>query len=275
VKVSVVALFPPAKMENVMQNQYKFVTALAAVCVVMAGCATAPETPVARENLQDDAQVAVRRFDRADSTLQSFLDRAPGYVIFPSVGKGGFIAGGAYGKGVLYQHGTPIGYADMTEATFGLQAGGQDFAELIVFQDDASIIQFKTSGGYGLSAEASGVVVKPGAAAQAQFKEGVAVFTLVNGGLMGEIAVAGQKFRFRSLEEVSDSDRARSETTTTTATGTAPSNISAGASVSTPNGGDASVSGKANVTASGSASTPNGDTTGTTVKTTTVTTPAK
>ena len=34
-----------------------------------------------------------------------------------------------------------IGYADMTQATIGLQLGGQTFSELIVFQDKAGARQ--------------------------------------------------------------------------------------------------------------------------------------
>lgn len=249
-----------------MRNQFKYVLALAAVMTVAAGCQTMPASQTARDNLRDDSLASAQRFERSDPSLHDVLNRAPGYVVFPSVGKGGFIAGGAYGKGVLYQQGTPVGFADITEATLGFQIGGQDFAELIVFQDNDSLNHFKNNGGYGLSAEASAVVIKPGAAGQAQFKRGVVVFTLINGGLMGEAAVAGQKFRYRDAADETATSYDRAETAsnrrepdrTTDADRPHTTNISAGASVSTPDG-DAGVSGKTNMSISGSVSTPNGD----------------
>ena len=53
------------------------------------GCQSTPKTEAARENLQDEAQVTVRRFERGDPSLEAMLNRSYGYAIFPSVGKGG------------------------------------------------------------------------------------------------------------------------------------------------------------------------------------------
>jgi lipid-binding SYLF domain-containing protein len=157
------------------------------------GCATEPKSENARENLQDEAQVAVRRFERSDEKLHALLDRSVGYAIFPSVGKGGLVVGGAYGKGVLYENGMQSGYCDLSQASVGFQAGGQSYSELVVFKDPDALRKFK-SGTYDLSAEASAVAIKPGASAQAEFKRGVAVFTATNAGLMYEASIAGQKF---------------------------------------------------------------------------------
>ncbi|HWP40799.1 MAG TPA: hypothetical protein VNL70_07725, partial [Tepidisphaeraceae bacterium] len=88
------------------------------------GCQTAPPTESKRESLLDEAQAALKQMQAADPSLKEFLDQAHAYAIFPSVGKGGLIAGGAYGRGVVYQNGQFIGYADITQATVGAQIGG-------------------------------------------------------------------------------------------------------------------------------------------------------
>src|SRR5215469_3968203 len=88
----------------------------------------------AQDSLQTESEQAKNAFIAKDSTMQKTMDAAAGYVIFPSVGKGGFIVGGAHGKGLVYQQGKVIGQATMTQASVGAQVGGQTFSEMILFQ---------------------------------------------------------------------------------------------------------------------------------------------
>jgi lipid-binding SYLF domain-containing protein len=185
------------------------------------GCSSNPQSETAAVNLQDTARATLNKFEDADRSLPNVLDSAPGYAVFPSVGKAGFIVGGAYGKGVVYnQNNKVVGYADIKQASIGFQAGGEDYNELIVFRDPAALERFK-NGTYSLSAEASAVAIKAGAAAQADFKQGVAVFTMTNSGLMAEAAVAGQKFGYTPSDEVANEPRdTNTQTTTSTETRT-------------------------------------------------------
>ena len=41
----------------------------------------------------------IAKFKQADSSMKVFFDKAYGYVVFPGIGKGGFIIGGGYGNG--------------------------------------------------------------------------------------------------------------------------------------------------------------------------------
>ena len=225
-----------------------------AVFALFNGCQTAPKTDTARANIQDDAQAALNRFERSDNSLRDLLERSPGFVVFPSVGKGGFIVGGGYGKGVLYQNGRPVGYADISQASIGFQAGAEDFSELLVFHDAASLDRFK-KGSYGMSADASAIALKPGAAAGVQVKQGVSVFTLMNSGVMAEAAVAGQKFRY-SPGPNDPGTPTEAGTATDRQTTSHSSNFSASSSVSTPSGGDTTAGTTGKVGASGSVSTP-------------------
>ena len=182
-----------------MRTARSVVVPLTALLMVFAGCSTAPKSDTARANLKDEADVTLRKFDRRDPSLRQTIDRAAGYAVFPSVGKGGLGVGGAYGRGVVYENGQMTGFCDLSQASIGFQAGGQDYAEVLVFKDRDALNKFK-QGTYALSADASAVAIKPGASAQAEFKHGVAVFTATNAGLMYEAAVAGQKFRTSSVE---------------------------------------------------------------------------
>ena len=177
-----------------MRKALSTISFLCAFLMISAGCATAPKTENAKDDLKDSAEVALKRFERMDSSLAALLDKSAGYAVFPSIGKGGLGVGGAYGKGVVYEHGTVTGYCDLSQASVGFQAGGQDFAELLVF-NSAALNQFK-GGTYDLGAEASAIAIKPGVSAQTELKQGVAIFTSTNAGLMYEAAIAGQKFRY-------------------------------------------------------------------------------
>lgn len=169
-------------------------------CAAMnVGCESEPRTPEQQESMRDSARAALSNMMAKDETLDDVIDKAAGYAIFPNVGKGGLVVGGAQGRGEVFQDGEFIGYAQLQQASVGLQAGGQTFRELIVFQDEAALERFK-NGKVEFAANASAVALKAGAGASAEFKEGIAVFVEPTGGLMAEASVGGQRFTFTPAE---------------------------------------------------------------------------
>lgn len=80
-----------------------------------------------------DAEKAKEKLMKMEVGLDEFFSTSAGYVIFPNVGKGGLIIGGASGNGVVYENGTMIGMADLKKLSIGLQAGGQSITEIIFF----------------------------------------------------------------------------------------------------------------------------------------------
>jgi lipid-binding SYLF domain-containing protein len=81
--------------------------------------------------------------------------------------------------------------------SIGLQAGGQVFAEYIMFKDKTAFDHF-ARGNFEMGAQVSAVAVTLGASADADYDGGVAVFTLAGGGLMLEASIAGQKFKYKA-----------------------------------------------------------------------------
>ncbi|WP_422857978.1 hypothetical protein ACOKFD_11020 [Flagellimonas sp. S174] len=144
----------------------------------------------------NDAKKAKKTLLKADSGLQRFFDNSAGYVLFPNVGKGGFIIGGASGNGVVYEDGEMVGMASLKKLNVGLQAGGQAIIEVIFFETSVDLDRFK-EGKFQFAAEASAVALKSGIAANAKYKDGVAVFALPKAGLMADASVGGQKFGFK------------------------------------------------------------------------------
>jgi lipid-binding SYLF domain-containing protein len=164
-----------------------------------AGCSTAPKTEGERRSLQTEAEAAYQSMTTKDPSLAGFVDRAAGYAILPSVGKAGLIAGGGYGRGILYEKGRPIGYVDLSQGSVGAQIGAETYNELVVFENEAALDKLK-NGKFEFGASASAVLLKTGVGGAARFVDGVAVFVQPKGGAMAEASITGQKLNFKPMD---------------------------------------------------------------------------
>ena len=166
------------------------------------GCATAPQTKQERTDLVTASQSTLNQFKQnSPGYYKAYNDSATGKAVFPSIGKGGYFLGGAYGQGVVFEGSTLVGYCKIEQATIGLQLGGQAYSQIIFFKDKAALQRFKR-GELAGTAQASAVAVKADASATADYKDGVAVFTMDSAGLMYEAAIGGQKFSYLPKDAV-------------------------------------------------------------------------
>jgi lipid-binding SYLF domain-containing protein len=146
--------------------------------------------------LQKDAKEALNQMLEKNPKLQSYVDNAYGYAVFPKITKAGLGIGGAAGSGVVYQNNEAIGSSKLKQASFGLQAGGQQYSEAIFFENKEAFEHF-TNGNLKFDAQASAVAITAGASIDVSYKNGVAVFTYTLGGLMYEASIGGQHFTFK------------------------------------------------------------------------------
>jgi lipid-binding SYLF domain-containing protein len=178
-----------------------FITAILAFALAVPSLSLAGWNPLSTEKAADqpteNAKVAeaIANFKNHDPDLKLFFEKAYGYAVFPTVGKGGIGIGGAYGQGEVYKKGKFIGTTSLSQLTIGFQLGGQAYSELIFFKDQKTLTDF-TAGNFEFGAQVSAVAVTAGASADADYNNGVAIFTLARGGLMYEASVGGQKFTF-------------------------------------------------------------------------------
>ena len=170
---------------------------LAAAGMVSA-CGSTPNTGTSedKEILHSRVNAAIMDFKTQDPSIQRFLDSAEAYAIFPHVVTGAVIVGGAHGHGEVYQKGTLVGYADVSQGSVGGQLGGELYAEFIFFQTEHSVVDFKFGTLPEFDARATAIAASRGAAATADYRRGVIIFTLPESGLMAQAAVGGQKFRY-------------------------------------------------------------------------------
>jgi lipid-binding SYLF domain-containing protein len=173
--------------------------AMLAMMGSLAQAAVAPKTPQAKEDLHNKVQAALSQMQEKDPGVKDWTNKAWGYAIYPAVKKGGLIIGGAHGKGEAYRQGNMVGYTDLSQGSFGLQAGGKEYAELVLFENADAFNRF-TKGDYSLGANASAIAIKSGASAAVHFQDGVAVMTMPEKGLMAEVSISGQKLSFEASE---------------------------------------------------------------------------
>jgi lipid-binding SYLF domain-containing protein len=172
------------------KNHYMIVAAFLVTAALTAS------TALAADDLASESQQAIAAFQSKDSTLKTFFDKAEGYAVFPNIAKGGLIVGGAHGDGLVYQKGSVIGSASVSQASIGAQVGGQAFAEVIFFETTTALEEFKL-GKFEMSAEVSAVAAAEGAAKAAKYTQGIAVFSMPKKGLMAQASIGGQKFKFK------------------------------------------------------------------------------
>lgn len=165
-----------------------------------------------------DYSDTINTFKQSPVVAKFFKD-SYGYAVFPTIGKGGWVVGGSYGKGQVYRNGGVTGKTSIIEGSIGFQFGGKAFSEIIFFQDKRAYDRF-ISGSFEFDAEAQATVITAGAQAEAgttgvgagatagpktgvqaktKYVNGMAVFVHSKGGLMYEFSVGGQKFTFEPV----------------------------------------------------------------------------
>jgi len=183
------------------------------VCLLIASLAL-PAFPALADSYDD----TIALFKNAGASA-AFVTSSYGYAVFPTIGKGGLIIGGAYGEGHVYKQGKHVGDTSVTQVSVGFQAGGQAYSEIVFLQDRRAFDEF-TSGDFSFSGNVSAVAITAGASASAGteateagasggkkdattaggYQRGIAVFTIAKGGLMYEASVSGQKFSYKAIQ---------------------------------------------------------------------------
>jgi lipid-binding SYLF domain-containing protein len=175
-----------------MRKVAAIVTLLALVLLSGKVLAFEPDTS---DKMELDVTRAILDIKTRDPGVQRFFDDSAGYAVFPSVGKGGIVVGGAFGRGLVIVNEQVDGFASLSQATIGLQLGGQKYSQFIFFKDQTALDHFKR-GNFEFGAQASAVAITAGASADAAYDTGVAVFTVAGGGLMFEGTIGGQRFSY-------------------------------------------------------------------------------
>lgn len=127
---------------------------------------------------------------------KSLEPKAYAILVFPSVKKAGLGIGGQYGEGTLFKGGKATAYYKTTGASFGLQAGGQQYGYAMYFMNAKALEQLDKKEGFEVGVGPSVVMVDEGMAkttTTTTLKEDIYAFVFGQKGLMAGLGIQGNK----------------------------------------------------------------------------------
>lgn len=181
------------KEENKMTKQFSLLALISASMILLSSYSMA-EPP---EVINAKADAALVQFKKEVKGGEQFLSRVKGYIIFPSVIKGGFVVGGEYGEGVLRVNGQAKEYYSIASGSVGFQMGLQKTSYIIAFASEAALNNFRKSNGWEAGVDGSITVAKWGAGkdiGSISFEKPIYAFVFGAKGLMYNLNIEGTKF---------------------------------------------------------------------------------
>jgi lipid-binding SYLF domain-containing protein len=146
--------------------------------------------------LDADGASSLQSLRRNNPVAEKLAATAKGILVFPSILKAGFMFGGQIGEGVLFEAGKPTAYYNSVAASYGFQAGIQQFGYALLFMDDASLANFEASSGFEVGVGPSVVLVDAGVGktlSTTTVRNGIYAFIFDQKGLMAGIGIQGSK----------------------------------------------------------------------------------
>jgi lipid-binding SYLF domain-containing protein len=155
-----------------------------------------PAVAASAAEMDQAGVAALERLYASTPIARTLAGEAKGILIFPSVVKAGFIFGAEYGNGILRKAGRTVGYYNLAAASYGLQAGAQDFEYAMFFMTDSAMAYFDQSDGFQVGVGPSVVVMDQGMAQSfttSTIRSDVYAFIFGQQGLMAGVGVQGSK----------------------------------------------------------------------------------
>jgi lipid-binding SYLF domain-containing protein len=177
--------------------------ASAATLVFVPSCAT--NDPVTNTNsanasaskISRDSRAALNSLCAQNPGARALRSKARGILVFPSIVKGGLIVGAQAGNGAMIRDtGEISGFYQTAGASYGLQAGVQEFGYALFLMDDKAFRELNRSGGWEIGSSPSLVIVDQGMATSlttTTINKGTYAFFFNQRGLMGGLGLQGSK----------------------------------------------------------------------------------
>src|SRR5512139_1137361 len=112
-----------------------------------------------KSELDGTSQKALNRLLAEVPAASALNAKAVAVLVFPSITKAGFMVGGQFGEGVLWRKGKPVGYYNTAGASYGLQAGAQQYGYAMFFMNQKALDSLNSTQGFEVGVGPSVVVV--------------------------------------------------------------------------------------------------------------------
>jgi lipid-binding SYLF domain-containing protein len=149
-----------------------------------------------RAALERDARAALQKLTNTVPAAKSLSSSATAVLVFPKVTKAGLGIGGQYGDGVLFRQGKVAGYYNTSGASYGLQAGAQQFGYAMFLMNDKAVSALGANEGFEVGVGPSIVVMDEGKAktlTTTTAKDDIYAFIFGQKGLMAGLGLQGNK----------------------------------------------------------------------------------
>lgn len=146
--------------------------------------------------LERESTAALNQLTANVPLAKALAPGAHAILVFPKVKKAGFGIGGQYGEGALLEKGTAVSYYKTTGASFGLQAGGQQYGYAMFFMNQKALRELDAAKGFEVGVGPSIVMVDEGMAkttTTTTLKDDIYAFVFAQKGLMAGLGIQGNK----------------------------------------------------------------------------------
>ena len=150
----------------------------------------------AAAELEGESKAALEKLSSTVPLAKLLTPKAQAILVFPKVTKAGLGVGGQYGEGSLLKNGTAVAYYKTTGASFGLQAGGQQYGYAMFFMNPKALDEFVKASGFEVGVGPSVVLVDEGMAkttTTTTLKDDIYAFVFGQKGLMAGLGIQGNK----------------------------------------------------------------------------------
>jgi lipid-binding SYLF domain-containing protein len=167
-----------------------------AATVACAPFAAAPAMAASARELERESKAALQSLYAKTPSAKRLGAKATAILIFPSILKAGFMFGGQIGEGIRLERGKVTGYYSSIAASYGFQAGIQQFGYALFFMNRQALQQLDATRGFELGVGPSIVVVDAGmgkSLTSNTLTSDVYAFIFDQRGLMAGLGIQGSK----------------------------------------------------------------------------------
>lgn len=156
---------------------------------LMFGCASVPSNEATESNTAGTTKLdnALKDF-RSMPSLDRYFEEAKAIVIIPNNFRAGTGFGGAVGKGWLIENNVVSANVWHWQFLVGADLGFQLYQQILFLKDEEAVAFFKQEP-FQFAGQANATALAWGASLTPSYNEGVALFTIVDGGLLLEGSV--------------------------------------------------------------------------------------
>jgi lipid-binding SYLF domain-containing protein len=175
------------------QNVVRFFMLFSAIAAV---CFSTQVRAEDRLTLERESHAALNSLIAQNASARELSKHAVAVLVFPDVKKAGLIVGGQFGEGVLWRGGKAAAYYNTGGASYGFQAGVQEYGYAMFFMKDSALKALDSTQGFEVGVGPSIVVMDQGKGVThttTTIQDDIYAFIFNQKGLMAGIGIQGNK----------------------------------------------------------------------------------